>query len=138
MGVVQGFLTWLASPAVVAGATLVIVTVWRFNPKLVNEAAAWWTMIGAIVAQIAKLLVLPGGPVAAMFHHDASTAVYAVVGWGWAKGLLSAIVFNGIIPWLTGYGAQRGGSNILTFASGQGGTVNTSAPVQSKAFQTKV
>lgn len=137
MGWLQSVLAFLNDPQVKVVATFVVTMLWRLRPKLVNEAAAFWTVVVNIVLAIAGYLA--GVDTSGPDIQGASVAAYVAAGTAGSffGGLVHAIVFNGVLPWVLGYGGQRGVGNTFSFMTGRGGGINPNAPTQEKPFQTK-
>lgn len=131
---VQHILDFLNQPIVKMASVFIATALLRAWPKFRNEAAPIWTGIYSIVTTVLGLL----GVDTSQGEVHASVATYVVASSHWWGGLLQAVMYNAIIPWLTGFGGQRAMANTGKFVTGAPVITESGRQIPTKPLQTFV
>ena len=123
----QAILEFLNQPIVKMLFVMAGTFILRKWPRFVNEAVPFWTGLYS-VGTTGLGMLFPGHVPTVIGAHAASFAGFVVASAGhgsWWQSLL----FDGIFPWLLGYGGQRAGDHTIAWATG-GATVETEATIK--------
>lgn len=129
-----GLVAFLDNPLLKMAGVFVGTFLLRRWPKFVNEAVPAWTGIASVATAVlhwASIQAVPDAQPHALLGIGTFLLAAAHVAAPWWQSLLGAVLQNGILPWLLGFGGQRATSQTMTWAQGN-------AAVQDKPAQTIV
>jgi hypothetical protein len=113
----QSVLDFLNNPLVKAAMVAVGAWLLRKWPKFVNEAVPLVTGIYSVLTTVIGLLFPSHVPTTISASYSVAMFL-GTVGVPWWQSL----IFDGILPWLMGYGANRAAGHTKEWAAGQGAT----------------
>lgn len=129
----QVVLDTINNPMVKVGMVAIGTFILRRNPKVVDEVVPVWTGVYSIVTAVLGA-IFPGHPLpganAMLAPHTGyvllvGTQVAAVTQPWW-----HSLIFDGILPWLIGFGGQRAAGQTGQWIAGTGGKPKDFAPEQ--------